>query len=278
MPTPRYHIYIEYVEPDKSGYRFNLTREELQRTFAEPYTQGKTFWLQGKLLNPAKVQKALIFWSYSSADKLFLPNHEYLLLAKDKKAVADAVECSKVKGAYVCTEKYIPHTCKVAAETGTIMPVSARRRVIVACGSDEQMKTFLTEALVKLRLTPVVLCEEPGHGRKFVTSFGDYADVAFAVVMLSPDDYVYSKIEEPTKRKLKASQAVVFELGFLLGKLGRERVLVLFRESEKGEFDVSLDFEGIIATPFDDRDSWKIALIRELTNCGYIIEGDRILK
>ena len=279
MPTPRYHIYIEYVEPNKSGYRFNITREELQRTFTEPYTQGKPFWLQGRLLTPAKVQKALIFWSYDSADKIVLPNKEYLLLTKDKKAAADAVENSQVKGAYVCTEKYLSQTCKVAASSGNVVPVSTRRRVLVACGSDEQMKTILTEALGRLWLTPLLLCEEPGHGRKIVTRFGDYADVAFAVVMLSPDDYVYDKGEESTKRKLKASQDVVFELGFLLGKLGRERVLVLFRESGKGgEFDVHIDFEGVKAVPFDDRDSWKLALIRELTNCGYMVEGGRILK
>ncbi|PVX23638.1 MAG: hypothetical protein CW716_11665 [Candidatus Bathyarchaeum sp.] len=278
MPTPKYHIYIQYAEPDKSGYRFNLNREELQRTFTTPYTEGKPFWFTGRLLNPAKVQKVLIFWSYDSAEKLVLPNQEPLIVAKDKKAAADAIENSKVKGAYLCTEKYLPQTRKTAAPSGKVVPVSARRRVLVACGSDDEMKTALTEALAKLWLVPVVLCEEPGYGRKIVTRIADYADVEFAVVLLSPDDYVYAKGEEPTKRKLKPPQDVVFELGFLLGKLGKERVLVLFRESEKGEFEVNTDFEGVTAAPFDNRDSWKLALIRQLAACGYTVESDRILK
>ena len=31
-------------------------------------------------------------------------------------------------------------------------------------------------------------------------------------------------------------------------------------------------------TAFDDRDSWKLALIRELIKSGYTVDGKRILK
>ena len=55
-------------------------------------------------------------------------------------------------------------------------------------------------------------------------------------------------------------------------------MLVFYRESEKGAFEVNTEFEGINTTPFDDRDSWKLALVRELLDCGYQVEGDRILK
>jgi predicted nucleotide-binding protein len=141
------------------------------------------------------------------------------------------------------------------------------------------MKQKLTKALGKLLLVPVVLCEEPGHGRKIVERFtADYNDIGLAVVLLSPDDYVYAKNEQPSKRKLKPRQDVVFELGYLLGKLGKEKVLVLYRESEKGEFEVNTDFEGVTSAPFDSLDSWKLALLHGLLGNGYAVEGDRILK
>ena len=138
------------------------------------------------------------------------------------------------------------------------------------------MKQAVTAALTKLWLVPVVMCEEPSQGRKIVERFQDYADVGFAVVLLSPDDSVYVKDEPPTKRKLRPRQDVVFELGFLLGKLGRSNVLVFQRECQN--FEVPTDFEGIKFTAFDDRDSWKLALIREFSNCGLAVDGDRILK
>jgi predicted nucleotide-binding protein len=138
------------------------------------------------------------------------------------------------------------------------------------------MKQAVTNALTKLRLVPVVMCEEPSQGRKIVERFQEYSDVGFAVVLLSPDDSVYVKDEPPTKRKLRPRQDVVFELGFLLGKLGRKNLLVFQRECQN--FEGPTDFEGMTVTAFDDRDSWKLALIRELTNCGYNVEADRILK
>ena len=69
---------------------------------------------------------------------------------------------------------------------------------------------------------------------------------------------------------------MVFELGFLLGTLGKDNVLVFFRECSN--FEIPVDFEGIKVAAFDDRDSWKLALIRELSNSGLVVDGDRILK
>ncbi len=277
MPAPKYHIYLEYAEADKSGFRFNITQEELIRTFADPINEGKQFWHLGRLLNPMKVKKAVIFWSYDEANMLDLPNFESIVAAKDKKYVVEQIEKGKVKGAYLCTDKFLAKPKTAAAPTGP--QSSAKRRVLVISGTDDAMKQALTKALGKLLLVPVMLCEEPGHGRKIVERFtADYVDVGLAVVLLSPDDYVFSKTEESSKRRLKPRQDVIFELGYLLGKLGKEKVLVLFRESEKNEFEVRLDFEGINSAPFDSLDSWKLALLRALADNGYNVEGDRILK
>ena len=117
--------------------------------------------------------------------------------------------------------------------------------------------------------------KSPVKAEKSLNDFKDYADVGFAVVLLSPDDYVYGRNEAPTKRKLRPMQNVDFQLGFLLGKLGKDNVLVFFREC--GGFEVP-SFEGVKTCAFDDRGSWKLSLIRELTNCGFKVDADRILK
>ena len=102
----------------------------------------------------------------------------------------------------------------------------------------------------------------------------EYADVGFAVVLLSPDDCAYAKTDELSKRKFRPQQEVVFELGYLLGKLGKEKVLVLFREAEN--FEVPTCFGSLKVAAFDDRGSWKLALARELAKCGYAVDGDRL--
>jgi predicted nucleotide-binding protein len=271
LSLPKYHVYVEYAEQEKSGIRFNIGQEELNRTFAEPFKAGQQFWFMGRLLNPFKVKKAVVFWSYEAADKLKLPNGENLVVAKDKVTLIEAVQKSKVKGAYICTEKFLPPSNTAANQSSD----NVKRRVFVVSGTDEEMKKAVTKTLTKLLLAPIVLCEEPNHCRKIVEST-DYSDVKFAVVLLSPDEYAYAKTDESTSRRLKPQQEVIFELGFLLGKLGRDRVMVLFRE--KDDFELSAAFTGLKVTAFDDRDSWKLALLRELVNSGYNVEGDRILK
>ncbi len=277
VQAPKYHIYIEYAESEKSGIRFNVTQEELVRTFATPFTAGQPFWFMGRLLNPIKVTQAVLFWSYQTADKLTLPNQEKLVAAKDKKYLLENLLKSKIKGTYLCTEKFLYTSQKNTEPTQSVVSDMSgmSRRIFVVSGEDDEMKKAITWALTRIGLVPVVLCEEPSQGRKIVEHFKDYADVGFALVLLSPDDYVYGKDEAPTKRKLSPKQKVVFQLGFLSGKLGKDKVLIFFRECNG--FEVPY-FEGLKTTPFDDRDSWKLSLIRELTNNGFSIDVDRIIK
>lgn len=281
MPNPKYHIYIEYSEPDKSGIRFNVPHSELIGAFSESFINGEPFWFMGRLLNPIKVTKVIIFWSYETADQLRLPNHENLISAKDKKYVIDNVLKGRVKGVYLCTEEFVDVAQKNSVSTPktqstALTPKGTPRRIIVVSGTDEKMKPTITAALKKLGLVSIVMSEEPSQGKKIVERFAEYADVGFAVVLLSPDVYVYPKGEEATKRKRIPKQDVTLMFGFLLGKLGKNNVLAFYKETPNFVFPI--EFEGVKFTALDDRDSWKLTLIRELTSCGYVVDAERLLR
>ncbi len=232
----------------------------------------------GKLLNPIKVLKVVVFWSYQTADKLHLPNHESLVAAKDKKYAIDSIQKGKVIGTYVCTEEFVTTKQNTAFAQTQVAPVlgGKPKRIFVVCGTDEAMKQTMVAAIKKLGLTPVVMCEQPSQGKKIVECYPDYVDVGFAVVLLSPDVYVYPKGEEATKRTRTPSMDVTFLFGFLLGKLGKERVIGFYRETPNFAFPI--DFEGIKYSALDDRDSWKLALIRELSGRGYTVDAERLLR
>lgn len=284
MQSPKYHIYIEYSEPEKSGFRFNVSQAELIGAFQEPFANCQPFWFMGRLLNPIKVVKIVIFWSYQTADQLYLPGNGSLIEAKDKKYLIDCILKGKVKGVYICTEQFIAVTPKkplqapqaAQVQPAVSVPSGIPRRIIVVSGTDEAMKQTITGALRKLGLAAVVMNEEPSQGKKIIDRFADYADVGFALVLLSPDIYSYPKGEEATKRSRIPKQDVTFMFGFLLGKLGQDRVLALYREGPN--FAFAMDFEGVKFAALDDRDSWKLALIRELTNLGYTVDAERLLR
>ena len=282
LPNPKYHIYIEYSEPEKSGVRFNLSYAELVGAFSEPFVNGENFWFLGHLLKPVKVANVIVFWSYEPAENLRLPNRESLISAKDKKYLIDNVLKGKILGVYLCTEKFVnmpqnPSAPTPQAQPAAAIPSRTPRRVIVVSGTDESMKQMMVEALKKLGLAAVVMSEEHSQGKIIVDRFeGYYGDVEFAVVLLSPDIYVYPKGEEATKRQRTPKQDTTMMFGFLLGKLGKDRVLAFYRETQNFAFPI--DFEGVKFTAIDDRDSWKLSLIRELTNCGYTVDSERLLR
>ncbi len=280
MHVPKYHIYIQYEDEAKSGIRFNITQEELIRTFVTPFTAGQPFWFMGKLLNPLKTAKVVLFWSYENADKLNLPNQLSLVICKDKNYLMDNVLKGKIKGVYICTEKFLPAFQKTnvpsSANDTSASSTSIRKRIFVVSGSDEEMKKAAIVALTKLNLAPIIMCEQPHQGRRIVERFEEYLDIDFAIVLLSPDDYAFSKNESIAKRTLRPKQDVIFTLGFLLGKLSKNRVIVFYRECEN--FEIPLDYEGIRFTAFDDRDSWKLALVRALIDANYHIDPNMLLK
>jgi predicted nucleotide-binding protein len=131
-----------------------------------------------------------------------------------------------------------PQPKKLLAPFQSAKSASDRRRIFVVCGTDDEMKQAITNALTKLWLVPVVMCEEPSQGRKIVERFAEYKDVGFAVVLLSPDDFAYAKEDSPTKRRLRPRQDVIFELGFLIGKLGNDHT-TSFLQRECANFEWS---------------------------------------
>jgi predicted nucleotide-binding protein len=138
------------------------------------------------------------------------------------------------------------------------------------------MKHSVARVLEKLGLEPVILHEQPDKGRTVIEKFVDYSDVGFAVVCLSPDDLAYANGSAPEVARPRARQNVVLELGFFLGKLGRERVLVLHKEVEG--FEMPSDYAGVLFKPYDAHGNWCFQFVQELAACGYKVDANRLLK
>jgi predicted nucleotide-binding protein len=270
---PKYHIYIEYEKDrEKSGIRFNVPEEELVRTFVIPFNEGQPFWFKGRLLNPAKVQKALLFWSYEDGSKLVLPNREEIVSHKDPKFVMENICAGKVKNVQICTEKFLtspkknvdaPSSATISSSTN----VNSKRKVFIVHGKDETMKKALVDALEMLWLEPIVLHQQPNRGEDLVEQFASYSAVSFAVILLSPDEYTCTKGETVDKRRFRSGQDVIFELGFFVGRLGEGNVLALFKES--ADFEVPLNHTGLLFAPFDEKASWKMRLLTALASSGF---------
>ena len=149
---------------------------------------------------------------------------------------------------------------------------SSSKKVFVIHGRDEGAKQTVARFLETLDLEPVILHEQANLGRTIIEKFEDHADVGFAVVLLTPDDVGSLKNEKPNL-KSRARQNVIFEFGYFIGNLGRERVCALV----KSDVEKPSDYDGVLYIPLDGSDGWKMRLIKELKSAGYEVDANRAL-
>lgn len=143
----------------------------------------------------------------------------------------------------------------------------ALRRVFVVHGHDDGIKETVARFLGKLELEPVVLHEQPNRGRTIIEKFEEHSDVAFAVVLFTPDDVGYPA-SDLTQAKPRARQNVVLELGFFMAALGRERVCVLYTSG----VEVPSDYSGVLYQELDPQGAWRFRLAGEIKAAGIDID------
>lgn len=156
-------------------------------------------------------------------------------------------------------------------DEASIKAVPSSSKVFIVHGHNHGVKEAVARFLERLGLDPVILHEKPNAGRTIIEKFSDYADVQFAVVLLTADDEgrVRGSSGDPA---LRARQNVVLELGYFLGKLGRARVCALY---EAG-VEIPSDYQGVLFVELDKSDRWRFDLVRELRGAGFEVDANRI--
>lgn len=144
--------------------------------------------------------------------------------------------------------------------------------VFVVHGRDSETKETVARFLAQLELNPIILHEQPNEGRTVIEKFERHAAVGFAVVLLTPDD-VGALADQQNNLLPRARQNVVLELGYFMGRLGRQRVCALVKEG----LEIPSDVAGVVYVPFDVGGAWKLALVRELKSCGFDVDANLAL-
>lgn len=148
-------------------------------------------------------------------------------------------------------------------------------KIFIVHGHDESMKQSVARTIEKLELDPIILHEQSNLGNTVIEKFMTHSNVGFAVVLLSGDDMGYSLKEGEEMSKKRARQNVILELGFFIGKLGRNRVIALV--DNINDFELPSDINGIVYIPYDSSESWKFGIVRELMANGYNLDANRII-
>jgi predicted nucleotide-binding protein len=162
-------------------------------------------------------------------------------------------------------------------ETGESEEEAARRApardgsIFVVHGHDGEAREAVARFLESLGTRPVILHEEANRGQTVIEKFELHGGAAaFAVVLLTGDD---EGRERGGELQLRGRQNVVFELGFFIGTLGRERTAILY---EPG-VELPSDLRGYLYIELDAPGAWRSRLARELKEAGISVDMNKAI-
>jgi len=147
--------------------------------------------------------------------------------------------------------------------------------IFIVHGHDEATKQSVARFLEKLELQPLILHEQPDKGRTIIEKLEASAskvNVAYTIVLLTPDD-IGADVSTKDELQPRARQNVVFEMGYFIAKLGRERVRALYSEG----VELPSDYQGVLYTKLDPAGAWQIELAREIKAAGIDVDLNKLV-
>lgn len=162
-------------------------------------------------------------------------------------------------------------TTEVALQHDHVVGAPAAKhghKIFLVHGHDELALHETARFLEKLRQEVIVLREQPSQGKTIVEKFEEYADVGFAIVLLTADDRGGSKTVDPVNFLNRARQNVIFELGYINGRIGRGRVCALYQPG----VEIPSDYAGVHYIELDEHGAWRLQLAKELRAAGLSVD------
>lgn len=146
-----------------------------------------------------------------------------------------------------------------------------RSKIFIVHGHDDSSKLEVARFIEKIGFEPIILHEQVSKSRTIIEKIEAYSNVGFGVVIYSPCDIGGKNTDSPDLSG-RARQNVVFEHGFLIGKLGRSKVCPLVT----GNVETPNDISGIVYTSMDSS-NWQIELAKELRAAEYPVDMNNVI-
>ncbi|MDY0144357.1 MAG: nucleotide-binding protein [Bacteroidales bacterium] len=276
-----YHIKIELNEKNKKDYHTNLA--ELDKTNIDevindtvlPYLQEKEFLFDGRMLTKSDIRSMKIYETGQTSQILVEMednknrNNEWFFPSNKQDVVAyERYSKDTTKNIFIDASK------KLNIKDSNIINKHNTNKVFIVHGHDEAVKTNVARFVEKLGLETIILHEQANKGQTIIEKFeSNAAEVAFAIVLLTPDDIGAPK-NTPDEIQLRARQNVIMELGYFCAALGRDKVCVLYKK----DVEIPSDYLGVVYTEMDDKEGWHLKLAKEMKEASLDINLNNILQ
>lgn len=137
--------------------------------------------------------------------------------------------------------------------------------IFIVHGHETTIMHKVARFIDKLGFKPIILHEQANSGQTIIEKIETYSNVGFGIILYTPCDLGAKKGEENNLQG-RARQNVVFEHGYLIGKIGRKNVAALVA----GDVETPSDISGIVYIQM--KENWEFALAKELKISGYAVD------
>jgi len=138
------------------------------------------------------------------------------------------------------------------------------QQIFIVHGHDDLAKNDVRKYVEDIEKDPIILHMQASAGMTIIEKIDHYSNVGFAIVLYTECDVGAKRDSLVYERR--ARQNVVFEHGYLIGKIGRSRVVALV----KGNVETPNDISGVVYIKMTGDGSWQDEINTELRNCGYL--------
>lgn len=274
-----YHVLVETNEKDKNDrnrkyHEFDIQdKTKLIDKYAIPYLKEQTLRIDGYSIKNAcrfvVTQSDVntetivgIVKEYNKSDPFLALFYSREKASKDNQYTQDITDDILEEAQNLLSTAVL--------EPKKEQPISSNK-IFIVHGRDHNLLTQVENALMKLGLNPIVLQEQANNGKTIIEKIEECTDVGFGIVLYTPCDEGRLKSEDG-ELKPRARQNVVLEHGYLMGKLGRERVCCLVSD----DVEFPSDIQGVVYTSANDVDQWKYKIAKELKAAGFDIDMNRL--
>jgi len=145
--------------------------------------------------------------------------------------------------------------------------------IFIVHGHDHTKVTELENFVRNIGYEPIVLFKETDTGETIIEKIEKYSNQAiYAIVLYTKCDEGYPAGKD-SQKKPRARQNVVFEHGYLMAKLGRNRVCAILSDDS---IETPGDISGIIYKLFDENSAWKYQIAKSMKEVGINIDLNKI--
>ncbi|WP_026884277.1 TIR domain-containing protein [Clostridium akagii] len=277
-----YHVLIETsekIEKNKHNREiFELdiiNRDNVLNDIIIPYLKKEQFQVNGYLLNYQDIVRVVAKVTEKSTKELasYENSHKQagLLMYVSPKSILGYARYTKdiTKEVFYEAKEIIDKDDSTSKVVDKMVKMD-KTKVFIVHGHDELAKTEVARFIEKLGFTAIILHEQVNSGKTIIEKIEDYSNVGFAVVLYTSCDLGSAKGSD--KMQPRARQNVVFEHGYLMGKLGRNRVCALVKDSVETPNDIS----GLVYILMDSYKAWASSLAKEMKAAGYEIDMNLI--